>query len=50
MITKTGEKVMSAMKRTYGSKKGEFVFYASKNANKPGSQKWERRAKGGDLT
>ena len=41
-ITKEGAKVMAAMKRTYGSKgKAEQVFYASKNAGKPGSSKWE---------
>ena len=30
-ITKKGKKVMSAMKKTYGAKKGKQVFYASKN-------------------
>jgi hypothetical protein len=28
--TKKGKKIMRAMKKTYGSKKGEKVFYASK--------------------
>lgn len=40
-LTKQGSTVMAAMKRTYG-KKGEQVFYASKNAGKPGSSKWEK--------
>ena len=30
----SGEKVMSAMKREYGSKKGESVFYATVNKQK----------------
>ena len=29
--TKKGEKIMLAMKKEYGSKKGERVFYASKS-------------------
>ncbi len=29
--TKKGKKIMTAMKSTYGSKKGEHVFYASAN-------------------
>lgn len=30
-MTKKGKKIMRAMKRQYGKKKGEQVFYASKN-------------------
>jgi len=30
-LTKKGSKIMSAMQDEYGSKKGEQVFYASKN-------------------
>jgi hypothetical protein len=30
-LTKKGQKIMSAMKDQYGDKKGEDVFYASKN-------------------
>lgn len=30
-MTKKGSKVMSAMKKQYGGKKGEQVFYASAN-------------------
>lgn len=30
-MNKKGKKIMSAMKKEYGSKKGEQVFYASKN-------------------
>ncbi len=33
-ITPKGKEIMSAMKNEYGSKKGEQVFYASKNAGK----------------
>ena len=30
-LTKKGEKVKAAMKKEYGTKKGEQVFYASEN-------------------
>lgn len=30
-LTKKGKKIMGAMKKEYGSKKAETVFYASKN-------------------
>lgn len=30
-LTKKGKKIMSAMKKEYGKKKAEAVFYASKN-------------------
>lgn len=30
-VTKKGKKIMSAMKKQYGAKKGKQVFYASKN-------------------
>lgn len=33
-LNKKGKKIMKAMKKTYGSKKGERVFYASKNKKK----------------
>tara|TARA_R100001230_G_C5668469_1_gene173300 strand:- start:1022 stop:1345 length:324 start_codon:yes stop_codon:yes gene_type:complete len=33
-LTKKGKKIMQSMKRTYGGKKGEQVFYASRNAGK----------------
>jgi len=33
-LTKKGSKIMGAMKDQYGKKKGEQVFYASKNAGK----------------
>lgn len=33
-LTKKGQKIMSNMKSQYGSKKGESVFYASRNAGK----------------
>lgn len=29
-----GKKIMSAMKKEYGAKKGKSVFYASKNKGK----------------
>lgn len=33
-LNKKGKKIMSAMKHEYGEKKGEAVFYASKNKGK----------------
>jgi hypothetical protein len=30
-LTKKGQKIMSAMKKQYGAKKGKQVFYASQN-------------------
>jgi hypothetical protein len=33
-LTKKGSKIMRNMKKTYGAKKAERVFYASKNAGK----------------
>ena len=30
-LTKKGKKIMSAMKKEYGTKKGEKIFYATKN-------------------
>lgn len=31
-LTEKGTKIMGSMKKTYGPKKGEEVFYASRNA------------------
>ena len=33
-LTDKGKKIMQSMKRTYGGKKGEQVFYATRNAGK----------------
>jgi hypothetical protein len=33
-LTKKGTKIKSAMTKEYGSKKGEQVFYASRNAGR----------------
>lgn len=33
-LTKKGAKIMRAMRKEYGAKKGKQVFYASKNAGK----------------
>lgn len=41
-LSKVGQEVMANMKARYGDKKGESVFYASKNAGKAGSEKWEK--------
>ena len=47
-LTLKGEKIMDSMKRTYGGKKGEQVFYASANAGKlKGVEKEQELKKGG---
>jgi|TARA_A100001391_G_C4948008_1_gene246359 hypothetical protein len=33
-LTDKGKKIMKSMKKQYGKKKGEQVFYASKNKGK----------------
>ena len=33
-LTAKGRKIKASMKRTYGAKKGERVFYASENKGK----------------
>ena len=33
-LTDKGKKIMQSMKRTYGGRKGEQVFYATRNAGK----------------
>ena len=33
-LTSKGEKILANMRKEYGSKKGESVFYASQNAGK----------------
>ena len=33
-LTKKGQKIMRSMKQEYGEKKGERVFYASRNKGK----------------
>ena len=33
-LTKKGKKIMKAMKKTYGKKKGESVFYATTKKKK----------------
>jgi len=44
-LTKSGNKVMSAMMGEYGKEKGKEVFYASMNKGKPGSSKWHAKKK-----
>ena len=46
-LTKKGEDIMQSMKRTYGGKKGEQVFYATANAGKISGV--EEKAKGGKV-
>ena len=45
-VTKSGKKVIASMKKEYGEKKGEEVFYALINKGKPGSEKWHGKKKG----
>ena len=42
-LTEHGKKVLRAMKKTYGVKKGKQVFYASINKKKKGSRKWHKK-------
>jgi hypothetical protein len=47
-LTAKGKKIKSAMTKTYGSKRGEQVFYASANAGKlKGVEKEQELKKGG---
>jgi len=49
-LTKKGSKIMSAMKDQYGAKKGEEVFYASKNkGNISGVDKPKKKKASGGL-
>jgi hypothetical protein len=44
-LTDKGKEIMGAMKRQYGQKKGEQVFYASKNKGKlKGVEKRKRKS------
>jgi len=46
-LTKKGEKIKSAMKKQYGAKKGEEVFYASQNKGTiKGTHKGKKKRKG----
>ena len=42
-LTSKGRKVMSAMKREYGEKKGERVFYASRTSGRVKGVEKKRR-------
>jgi hypothetical protein len=46
-LTEKGKDIMQSMKRTYGGKKGEQVFYATANAGK--IRDVEEKAKGGEV-
>lgn len=46
-LTQKGQKIKKAMTEQYGAKKGEQVFYASKNAGKiTGVDKPKKKTKG----
>jgi hypothetical protein len=46
-LTKKGKKIKKNMKKEYGGKKGESVFYASINSGKiKGAEKGKRKHKG----
>lgn len=42
-LTNAGKKVLAAMVKKYGSKKGNGVFYASINKGVPGSTEWHEK-------
>jgi uncharacterized protein (DUF2225 family) len=44
-LTESGKRVLSAMTKEYGAKKGKSVFYASINKKKKGSSKWHGKTK-----
>jgi hypothetical protein len=44
-LTKKGNKIMKAMKKQYGAKKGKSVFYASANKKKITGVEGARKAK-----
>ena len=45
-LTQKGKKIMKSMKKQYGKKKGETVFYASKNKGViKGVEKTKKRSK-----
>ena len=45
-LNEKGRKIMKSMKKQYGSKRGETVFYASKNKGKiKGVEKNKKRSK-----
>ena len=44
-LTKSGKTVLARMRKTYGTKKGERVFYASIKDKKPGSNRWHAKKK-----
>ena len=45
-LTKKGKKIMRSMKKQYGKKKGETVFYASRNKGViKGVEKTKKRSK-----
>jgi hypothetical protein len=46
-LTEKGKKIMKSMQRTYGGKKGEQIFYATRNAGK--IEGVEEKKKGGKV-
>ena len=47
-LTEKGKKIMKSMKKQYGKKKGETVFYASRNKGViKGVEKGKKRSKNG---
>lgn len=49
-LTKKGNEIMSAMKSQYGDKKGESVFYASRNKGTISGVDRTHKARGGSIT
>lgn len=44
-ITPSGKKVLTKLKKQYGAKKGEEIFYAMISEKKKGSSKWHAKKK-----
>jgi hypothetical protein len=42
-LSETGKRVLKKMRKTYGKKKGESVFYATEN--KKGGKQWHKKGR-----
>lgn len=45
-LSRSGKEVLRSMKKQYGEKRGERIFYASIVKGLPGSSKWHGKGSG----
>ena len=45
-LTSEGKRILFSMKKEYGDKKGDEVFYASIQKKAKGSEKWHKKNQG----